>query len=216
MHKRNLFSLRRYWKMVSIALALAVAIGVSIVVTAGASPQSRRTVARTLTGLPVPINANVPLVADDRQAIHQTEQSQTPISVGAVQRLRVGAQVQFYRLTNTAGSANCFAVGPLSLMHNFTLGQIRCDPSFPSSNMPILDFTNWYQASASSAAVITRSIGITADGVASVAFEEPDGTLIDTTPVSNDLFEFTKLPTVPVTAIVALDGSGSVIGSRQI
>src|SRR5207302_1035489 len=60
---------------------------------------------------------------------------------------------------------------------------------------------------------VTRLVGFAADGVASVGVVGLSGSVIASTPVSNNTYASGVLADVPAKAIVALDSAGRTVGS---
>jgi hypothetical protein len=113
----------------------------------------------------------------------------------------------FYRIDN-AGGPPCFATGGTGpIAQHFDI--IACPSSFPSADHPLLDFTVMHNGA------VWRSEGIAADGVAQVGLQTPTG-VEDIVNVRSNTYEITTLPSGAVTAVVALDSAGQVIGSIPI
>jgi hypothetical protein len=78
------------------------------------------------------------------------------------------------------------------------------DPGFPSANDKVLSFPGQLQ-------------GIAADGVATVAFVDADGNVLDSTPVTNNLFASrTRLGLGVASYIEALDANGNVLTKQKL
>ena len=84
---------------------------------------------------------------------------------------------------------------------------VLCDlnePGFPAAGAEVLSFPGRLQ-------------GIAADGVATVAFVDDDGNVLDSTSVTNNLFASSvRIGIGRAAAIEALDGSGNVVSTEKL
>jgi len=74
-----------------------------------------------------------------------------------------------------------------------------------------MDFTVMHGSGA-----VWRSEGIAADGIADVALRTTAGDLIDVTPVANNVYSLSGLPSGRVDALVARDAGGRVLWSEPL
>jgi hypothetical protein len=118
----------------------------------------------------------------------------------------------FYVVNNVGGGLTrpCFAFSA----NNRHFGTFSCPPNFPSAAVPVLDYTG-FRAQASGGVLVLASRGLAVNAVADIAFQALDGTLVDKTPVINNVYDVSSTPQQPVKGIEALDASGHVIWSRR-
>lgn len=110
---------------------------------------------------------------------------------------------QFVRLG--AGGDHCFGVGPAGAAQvGFT-----CSDAFPSAQRPILDLST-FGADDGGPIHVLDAEGFAADGVASIALQDADGTILARAPVRGNVYSFTAPPQSAV-RVAALDGKGSVL-----
>jgi hypothetical protein len=114
----------------------------------------------------------------------------------------------FYRLPRANGS-NCYAVSPAS-GESGIFGAIVCTKPFSPRN-PILDLSVFQRTRDLDHIQLYRAEGIATDGVAKIALHDVRGATLGETDVQDNVYHFDSLPTGRVEALVALDGSGSVV-----
>jgi hypothetical protein len=120
----------------------------------------------------------------------------------------------YYRM-----GGECYAVGRASSA-TFAPGAISCSPQFPSPASPILDFTVFGSTAGPDERpqpqnmTVHASQGIAADGVAKVAFVDPDGQVIAEAPVLGNVYRFDRAPAGNATKLVAYSATGEVVFSQ--
>jgi hypothetical protein len=112
-----------------------------------------------------------------------------------------------YRLESKGGP--CVGAGPAQEPGN--LGTVDCPRGpFPTSQRPVLDLSVYEGTSHDSHDVsLYRAEGVAADGVVSIAFLRPNGTVALKVPVSANVYEAGATPSGPVAGLVAFDASGN-------
>jgi hypothetical protein len=163
---------------------------------------------QVLQRVSVPAGNPVTLLPADVAQIRAMN-DQTGQRIGSVALILTRNDLGFYRAEN-AGRNPCYAVGPAK-PGSWLLGQIDCKPDFPSATTPVMDFTVMHGPG-----IVWQSEGIVADGIVDVALQREDGTLSNVTPVINNVYSITKLPTTPVDALVARDSNGNVLWSEPL
>jgi hypothetical protein len=131
------------------------------------------------------------------------------LSLGTVSTIAAHDGRAYYRVANSLGP-DCYAVGYVTGSADH-IGQVLCSAEFPSATRPVLDFTVMQQGGS-----VWREEGIAADGVSTIAFEDPSGNLVDRTPVVNNTYFVAPLPDGPVNSLVGLDSTGNIVWSRSI
>ena len=140
-------------------------------------------------------------------------------SVTPAQVWRLGARDQrdFYRVQTKTGAA-CygmgFAVQPPAAADIDLYACVR-SPAFPSAARPVLDFTTMGASKGGKLAPIIVN-GLAADGVASVAIADANVNLVAKTPVTNNIYSFTTVPSTDVSRLVGLDATGKVVFSTPL
>ena len=134
----------------------------------------------------------------------QLDQALQEMQVGeTMQSLGVVNGVAIYAARNASGHI-CLAIDHVA--QTFEKG-VLCDlndPGFPSADEQALSFPGQLQ-------------GIAADGVATVAFTDADGNVLDSTPVVDNLFASSvRLGIGVATYIEALDAKGNVLSKRKL
>jgi hypothetical protein len=206
--------------VVGVAGIILLLVGAGVTLAAGngshasQSQHVLRGAATSLGNLPIPVETNVHLFAKDAAIFRGANQANSALQLGSVSLLKAGSKVDFYGIAN-AGGPSCFSVGP-KVRVDSVIGPMACPQGFPSATAPVLDFTSMHGKPGSPDARVWQSVGFAASGVANIAFQTPDGSLIDLTPVVDDMFEVTTVPTVEVTKIVALDASGQVVWGHAL
>jgi hypothetical protein len=111
--------------------------------------------------------------------------------------------VRIYATRNPAGHI-CLAIDRVG--ETYEKG-VLCDlnePGFPSTDEQVLTFPGQLQ-------------GVAADGVASVAFVDAEGNVLDSTPVSDNLFASgTRIGIGVAASVEALDASGNVLSRQEL
>jgi hypothetical protein len=130
------------------------------------------------------------------------------ITSGHVLGVRDGRAL--YRL-DRASEPPCFAAGSANELG--TPGSVVCPQGgFPRAGEPVLDFSA-YESTRHDVREFSlyRVAGIAADGVAAVEFFRPDGTVVLTVPVSENVYATTNVPKGPIAGFAALDKDGKRI-----
>jgi hypothetical protein len=148
-------------------------------------------------GTAVPTSSVLPGQSQLDQALQELQVGDTMQDLGTVNGVRI------YAARNADGHI-CLAIDHVA--ETYEKG-VLCDlnePGFPSADEEALSFPGQLQ-------------GIAADGVATVAFTDANGTVLDSTPVENNLFaSSTRLGIGAATYIEALDANGSVLSKRKL
>lgn len=122
---------------------------------------------------------------------------------GAVERLATREGRSIYRIASATGS-DCYAVGPAN-PPDYLFGWTQCSPNFPSTALPILDFTVFHDTT------IWRSEGVAADGIARVELRDASANPLADVPVLNNTFHFKGIPAGSIADIAAIDSNGTVV-----
>lgn len=148
-------------------------------------------------GTAVPTSSVLPGQSQLDQALQEMQVGDTMQDLGSVNGVRIYA-------ARNAGGHICLAIDHVA--ETYEKG-VLCDlnePGFPSADEEALSFPGQLQ-------------GIAADGVATVAFTDANGTVLDSTPVENNLFaSSTRLGIGVATYIEALDANGTVLSKRKL
>jgi hypothetical protein len=148
-------------------------------------------------GTSVPTSSVLPDQTQLDQALQDMQVGGTMQELGTVNGVRIYA-------ARNAGGHVCLAIDHVA--ETYEKG-VLCDlnePGFPSADEQALSFPGQLQ-------------GIAADGVATVAFTDADGTILDSTPVTDNLFASnTRLGIGAATYIEALDANGTVLSKRKL
>ncbi|MDX6401618.1 MAG: hypothetical protein QOF27_2224 [Gaiellaceae bacterium] len=112
----------------------------------------------------------------------------------------------FYRLESKGGP--CVGAGPAD--DPGKLGTVDCPRGpFPTSQRPVLDLSVYEGASHDSHDVsLYRAEGVAADGVASIGFLRPNGTIALRVPVNANVYEAGAIPNGPIAGLAAHDAAG--------
>jgi hypothetical protein len=158
--------------------------------------------------------------ASERGSLARLSNEGTPITLrqGALVRaarirhaslLAVRGNRALYRLETDHGTC----IGSGYAAHVGDIGATDCpDGPFPTAERPILDLSIYESTSHASREVsLYRAEGITADGVAAIAFLRPDGSTALKVPVAGNVFESAARPTGPIARIVAYDAAGKEV-----
>jgi hypothetical protein len=132
------------------------------------------------------------------------DQALAEMQVGAtMQELGTVNGVRIYAARNAAGHI-CLAIDHVA--ETYEKG-VLCDlnePGFPSADEQALSFPGELQ-------------GIAADGVARVAFVDADGNVLDSTPVTDNLFaSTTRIGMGAAAYLEAFDASGTVLSKQKL
>jgi len=148
-------------------------------------------------GTSVPTSSVLPGQSQLDQALQEMQVGETMQSLGVVNGVAI------YAARNASGHI-CLAIDHVA--QTFEKG-VLCDlndPGFPSADEQALSFPGQLQ-------------GIAADGVATVAFTDADGNVLDSTPVVDNLFASSvRLGIGVATYIEALDAKGNVLSKRKL
>lgn len=134
----------------------------------------------------------------------------------ALGRLATIGGVDFYRWTRNDGNT-CFAISSVRGERN-QLGDVACLDG-ATANVPLLDmsgFTVIFASDGTETVRLSSVQGFAADDVKSVGVVTSTGAILKT-PVVNGAYRLSdgRLPTEPVTEIIALDGAGQTIYSKN-
>jgi hypothetical protein len=134
----------------------------------------------------------------------QLDQALQDMQVGAtMQLLGTVSGVQMFAARNASGHI-CLAIDHVAETYEKGVLCDLNDPGFPSAGERVLTFPGQLQ-------------GIAADGVASVAFADADGNVIDSTPVTNNLFaSSTRIGPGVAAYVEALDANGNVLTKQRL
>ena len=143
----------------------------------------------------------------------------TPVPLSAVplgqalQDLKVGSTMQYlgtlngvaFYATRNADGHFCIAIDHVNEQFDKGVGcDLRAD-GFPSADVRALTFPPARQLQ-----------GVAADGVANVAALDASGAVIDSTPVTNNLFASTKDLGAAAVSIETLDANGNVLTTQRL
>lgn len=181
-------------------LAVAVALAAAIVIPATAfAGKLGDLLGISNNGTPVAVNSVLPGETKLDAAIHELKVSGSMQSLGALNG------VAFYATRNADG-AFCFAMVRVDQQFGKGFGCDLNAANFPSPTVQALTFP-----------ALTRLQGIAADGVATVQALDANGTVLDSTPVENNLFASAmELPAGAATAIRTLDANGKITATEQL
>jgi hypothetical protein len=133
---------------------------------------------------------------------------------GDVRQMAAEGENVYYRLPTTSGR-DCYGASNASVAS--APGFVMCAALFPSVTDPVLDFTIMRKDSPTGTPYVWESGGITADGVATVALEDAQGTVLATTPTADDIYSFGSLPAkLEATQLVARDSGGNVVFTKSL
>jgi hypothetical protein len=147
-------------------------------------------------GSPVPVTSVLPGESQLDQALQDMQVGSTMQLLGALNG------VSFYA-SRTAAGHFCFVIN--HVVGPFEKG-VLCDlnDTFPSADEQAITFPRSLQ-------------GIAADGVATVEFVDANGTVLDSTPVTNNLFASDRrLDQGQAAYLVTLDAAGNVTSRRAM
>jgi hypothetical protein len=112
----------------------------------------------------------------------------------------------YYRVDGKDGP--CVATGPADPPGE--LGTVQCpDGPFPSADRPVVDLSVYESTSRQKRELsLYRVAGVAADGVATIEFVRPNGSVALTVPVSGNVFAASSVPSGPIAGLVARDAAG--------
>jgi hypothetical protein len=128
------------------------------------------------------------------------------VGVQVLALLAVRGNRAVYRLETRRGT--CIGSGPASDVGQ--IGAVDCpDGPFPTAERPVLDLSVYESTSRSRREVsLYRAEGVVADGVATIAFLRPNGSVALKVPVSRNVFESSARPEGQIARIAAFDSDG--------
>jgi hypothetical protein len=180
----------------AIVVAFAVAIAVPAIAFAG---QLGELLGITNEGTSVPTSSVLPGESRLDEALQSMQVGETMQALGTVNG------VAFYAARTAAGDF-CLAIDrPGGGLGKGVLCDLNAD-NFPSSDVKAITFPR-------------TLIGVAADGVATVAFVDPTGKIIDSTPVVDNLFASASGPTrEPGDAayLESLDQNGNILAKQKL
>jgi hypothetical protein len=148
-------------------------------------------------GTSVPTSDVLPGQSQLDQALQEMQVGDTMQLLGTVNGVHI------YAARNSGGHI-CLAIDHVAATYE---KGVLCDlnePGFPSADAQVLTFPGQLQ-------------GIAADGVASVAFVDAQGNVLDSTPVTNNLFASGTRIGMGVAAYVeGLDANGNVLTKQKL
>jgi hypothetical protein len=148
-----------------------------------------------------------PGVAVKLSAEHQARLRRTGYQDKQVSLLRTAGDRSYYRLEDT--DRTCYGSGPAS--ERGKLGVLVCpSQSFPSAEMPLLDFSVLEATRANAQPRLVRVEGIAADGVADVVLLDSDGGEVGRQPVSGNVYRFDSVP-ASARVVAAEDSDGDTV-----
>lgn len=177
-------------------VAVAVAIAVAIPAAAFADDIGNL-LGISNGGTSVPTSEVLPGQSQLDRALQDMQVGETMQLLGTVNGVRI------YAARNGTGHI-CLAIDHASEPYGKGVLCDLNDPGFPSAGEQVLTFPGQLQ-------------GIAADGVATVAFVDADGNVLDSTPVTDNLFASTKRIGMGVaTYLEALDANGNVLAKQKL
>jgi hypothetical protein len=181
-----------------IVIAVALAVAIAIPATAFAGKLSDL-LGISNGGTPVSLSSVLPGETKLDAAMHELELGGTMQSLGTLNG------VAFYATRNAHGH---FCIAMVRVDGQFGKG-FGCDlnaDGFPSASVQALTFPDF-----------TRLQGVAADGVATVQALDENGSVLDSTPVEDNLFaSTTDVPAGAATAIRTLDADGKIIATQEL
>ena len=148
-------------------------------------------------GTSVPTGDVLPGQSQLDQALQEMQVGDTMQLLGTVNGVRIYA-------ARNAGGHICLAIDHVAATYE---KGVLCDlnePGFPSAGRQVLTFPGQLQ-------------GIAADGVATVQFVDADGNVLDSTPVTDNLFaSSTRIGMGVASYVEALDANGTLLARQQL
>ncbi|HKT45470.1 MAG TPA: hypothetical protein VJQ85_11760 [Gaiellaceae bacterium] len=179
-------------RRLAVAAALAAAVAIPAVAFAGELVDA---LGISNQGTSVPTSAVLPGQSQLDQALQDMQVGSTMQALGTVNGVAI------YAARNADGHI-CLAIDHVAETYEKGVLCDLNDPGFPSAGDDVLTFPGQLQ-------------GIAADGVATVAFLDANGDVLDSTPVTNNLFASSTRIGMGVAAYVeALDANGDVVAKQ--
>jgi hypothetical protein len=176
---------------------IALVVALAAVVLVPAAFAADRLLGISNEGTTVPVSSVLPGQSQLDQALQDMQVGDTMQLLGEVNGVRI------YAARNAAGHI-CLAIDHVAATYE---KGVLCDlnePGFPSADAKVLTFPGSLQ-------------GIAADGVATVELVGADGTVLDSTPVTNNLFASSVRVGIGAAAYVeALDANGAVVSKQKL
>jgi hypothetical protein len=148
-------------------------------------------------GTSVPTRSVLPGQTQLDQTLQEMQVGETMQLLGTVNGVRI------YAARNASGHI-CLAIDHVAATYEKGVLCDLNDPGFPSASEQALSFPGQLQ-------------GIAADGVATVAFTDEQGTVLDSTPVANNLFaSSTRIGFGVAAYLEALDANGNVLAKQKL
>ena len=148
-------------------------------------------------GASVPTSSVLPGQSQLDEALQELQVGDTMQELGTVNGVAI------YAARNASGHI-CLAIDHVAETYEKGVLCDLNDPGFPSANDRVLSFPGQLQ-------------GIAADGVVTVAFTDAEGNVLDSTPVTNNLFASrTRIGMGVASYIEALDGNGNVLAKQKL
>jgi hypothetical protein len=183
-------------RRIALAVALAVAVAVPAVAFAGALGNL---LGISNEGSSVPTSSVLPGESQLDEALQGMNVGSTMQSLGTLNG------VAFYATRNAAGDF-CLAVDRMTADHRKGVLCDLSDENFPSTDVKAISFPR-------------TLLGVAADGVATVAFVDAAGNVIDSTPVVKNLFfsDDGQTPQAQAAAYLeTLDANGNVLTKQKL
>jgi hypothetical protein len=135
--------------------------------------------------------------------------SRTKVS-GPAKLLGQVGEMRFYRISDTS-RGSCYALGVQSGSFNL----LACPGTFPSDQLPLLDFSVAEKDLASGESRLDSVQGFAADGIATVTVSDNSGRSIAQTGTSDNLYHISRIDGNGM-KIVARDATGEVVYSKTV
>lgn len=129
---------------------------------------------------------------------------------GSINLLANSNGERYLRFSRTSGN-DCYGNGSVS--GTLPVGVVKCDNAsspFPSASEPILDLSV-VQVNANNLSSYVRVSGVAADGVSRIGVLNAAGQIVQTIPVTDNVYDSTDVAAGTVGALVALDSTGAVV-----
>jgi hypothetical protein len=125
---------------------------------------------------------------------------------------RLSSKGSEHYLRFTGGPRDCFANGRVDRELPITV--LKCSnaaPFFPSADRPILDMSV-LEVDAQGSSRYLHVGGIAADGVAEVGILNNAGKIVQTVPVTENVYDSLDIERGTIASLVALDANGAIVG----
>lgn len=132
----------------------------------------------------------------------------------SVRFIREAAGIQFYTGKSQDGSANCLITG-LALSKRPHFGVLVCPSDFPSSELPILDYSPRRAAVTDRYPHLQWLAGFAADGITSVGVRDEGGN-VRWTDVLQNTYASRDVPAEGVSGILARTANGEVVYTQPL